>query len=151
MVHIGGNSSEGKSVNAYLVGVSVKSNGAWVVTGLSDGAYASAEHWHVTSSPYTEAIIVNYCCDVCRCNELCPPVTPLFHSSGNAKSVNGDSHGSFWEMILWDNFKRLVLKITESERIDAPAGALVIVAFLAAITTVVSRGILGASAQHAPE
>ena len=41
------------------------------------------------------------------------------------------------------------MKMMESERIDAPAGSLTIVAFLASAPTVVLRGMLGASAQHA--
>ena len=43
-----------------------------------------------------------------------------------------------------------MLKVTESEKIDSHAGPMMIVAFLAAVPTVISRGILGASAQHAP-
>ena len=43
------------------------------------------------------------------------------------------------------------MKVTESERIDAHAGPLTIVAFSAAVPTVISRGMLGASAQYAPE
>ena len=54
-------------------------------------------------------------------------------------------------MILWKYFRRLVLKIAESERIDAPEGPLTIVAFSAAVPTVILRVMLGSSAQHAPE
>ena len=41
--------------------------------------------------------------------------------------------------------------MTELERIDAPAGPLAIVAFLAVDPTVISRGMLEAYAKHAPE
>ena len=54
-------------------------------------------------------------------------------------------------IVLWNNVRRLVLKVTESERIDTHAGPLRIVEFLAEFPTVISRGMLGASAQHAPE
>ena len=40
--------------------------------------------------------------------------------------------------------------MTELERIDAYAGPLAIVALSAAVTTVILRGMLGASAQHVP-
>ena len=139
VVPIRGHGSGGKSVNSYPVGVSVKSNGAWTVIGLSDGACVSTEHWCVTSTPDTEAIIVNDCRNAHRCEELCTPVTPPFRPSGDAKRGKEERHGSFWSMILWNYIRRLVLKMTESERIDAPAGPLTIVAFLAAVPTVVSR------------
>ena len=42
------------------------------------------------------------------------------------------------------------MKVTELERIDAHAGPLTIVTFLAVVPTVILRGLLGASAQHAP-
>ena len=58
-------------------------------------------------------------------------------------------HGSFSAIILWNNIRRLVCKVTESEIIDAHAVPLTIVAFLAAVPTVILRGILWASAQHA--
>ena len=70
---------------------------------------------------------------------MCPPVTPPFHSSGNAKSGKEEMHGSFWVIILWNDVRRLVLKTTELERIDVHVGPLMIVAFLAAVPTVVSR------------
>ena len=54
-------------------------------------------------------------------------------------------------IIFWNDVRRLVLKVTELERIDAHAVPLKIVAFLAAVPTVILRRILGASAQHAPE
>ena len=76
-------------------------------------------------------------------------MTPRLHSIGYAGSGKEDMHGSFRVIILWNNISRLVLKVTESERIDAHAGPLTIVAFLAAVTTVISREMLGASAQHA--
>ena len=77
-------------------------------------------------------------------------MTPPFHSRGYAKNGKEERHGSFWEIILWTDVRRLVLKMTESERIEAPAGPLTIVAFSAVVPTVVSRGMLGASAQHVP-
>ena len=60
-------------------------------------------------------------------------------------------HGSFGAMILWNDVRRLVLKMAELERRDAPAGPLTIVAFSEAVPTVVLRGMLGASAQHVPK
>ena len=51
-------------------------------------------------------------------------------------------------MILWNDDRRLVLKMSQSERIYAPAVPLNILAFSVAVTTVVSRVLLGASAQH---
>ena len=74
-----------------------------------------------------------------------------FHSSSNAKSVNEERCGSFGAMIFWNDVRRLVLKMAESERIDALAGPLTIVAFLAAVPTVVLRVTIGEYAQHAPE
>ena len=56
-------------------------------------------------------------------------MTPSFHSRGDAKSGKEETHGSFWVIILWNNVRRLVLKMTESERIDGPAVPLKIVAF----------------------
>ena len=44
-----------------------------------------------------------------------------------------------------------MLKMTEPESIDVPAGSLKIVAFLAAVPTVVLKGMIGSSVQHAPE
>ena len=82
---------------------------------------------------------------------MCPPVTPLFHSSGDTKSGKEERHGSFWEIILWNDVRRLVLKMTESERIDAPTVPMKIVAFLAAVPTMFLWGMIGASAQHLPE
>ena len=52
-----------------------------------------------------------------------------FHSSSNAKSVNEERCGSFGAMIFWNDVRRLVLKMAESERIDALAGPLTIVEF----------------------
>ena len=52
-------------------------------------------------------------------------------------------------MILWNDVRRLVLKMAESERIYAPAGPLTIVAFLAAVPTVVLGEMLGDYAQRA--
>ena len=78
-------------------------------------------------------------------------MTPPFHSSGYAKKGKEERHGRFWAIILWNDVRRLVLIMTESERIDVPAGPLKIVAFLAAVTTVVLRRMLGAYVQHAPE
>ena len=48
-----------------------------------------------------------------------------------------ERYGRLWEIILWNDVRRLVLKMTDSERIDAPAGALMIVAFSAAVPTVI--------------
>ena len=83
VVPINGHVSRGKSVNTYPVKVSVKSNGAWTVLGLSDGACISAEHWFIMSTSDTEVIGVNDCRNGCCCEELCPPVTPPFHSRGD--------------------------------------------------------------------
>ena len=77
-------------------------------------------------------------------------MTLLLHSSGYAESVKEDRYGRFRAIILWNNISRLVFKVTESERIDALAGPLTIVAFSSAVPTVISRGMLGASVQHAP-
>ena len=60
-------------------------------------------------------------------------------------------HGIFRAIILWNDVRRLVLKVTESERIYAHAGPLTIIAFSAVVPTVILRGMLGAYAQHAPE
>ena len=54
-------------------------------------------------------------------------------------------------IILWDDVRRLLLKVTESERIDAHAVPMTIDAFLAVVPTVILRGMVGAYAQHAPE
>ena len=81
---------------------------------------------------------------------MCPPVTPPLHSSGYTEIGKEDRHGRFRAIILENNIRRLVLKVKESERIDAHAGPLTIVAFSAAVPTVISRGMLGASAQHVP-
>ena len=78
-------------------------------------------------------------------------MTPLLHSSGYAENGKGERHGSFRVIILWNNASRLVLKVKESERIDAHAGPLKFVAFSAVVPTVISRVMLGLSAQHAPE
>ena len=78
-------------------------------------------------------------------------MTPPFHSRGNEKIRNEERRGRSGAMILWSDVRRLVLKMADLERIDAPAGPLTIVAFSAAVQTVVSRGMLGASAQHVPE
>ena len=56
-------------------------------------------------------------------------MTPLFLSIGNSKSGKEEIHGSFGEMILWKNVRRLMLKMAESEGIDAHAVQLVIVLF----------------------
>ena len=151
MAPIRGHASRGKSINAYPVGVSVKSNGSLTVIIISDGACDSAEHWRVTSTPDKEAIGANDCRDGCRCKELCPHVTPSFHSRGDEKIVKEEMNDSFWAMIVWSDVRRLVLKLAESKKIDAPAGPLTIVEFSAAVQTVVSRGRLGVSAQHVPE
>ena len=66
-------------------------------------------------------------------------MTPPLHSSGYAESGKEERHGSFSAIILWNDIRRLVLKVTESERIDAHAGPLTIVAFLAVVPTVISR------------
>ena len=100
MVLIEGHAYRGKSVNAYPVGVSVKSNGAWAFIGISDGAYVSAEYWRVTSMPDTKAISVKDCRDRCLCKELSLSITPPFQSSDDAKSGKEERHGSFWAMIL---------------------------------------------------
>ena len=42
------------------------------------------------------------------------------------------------------------MEVTESERIGAHAGPLTIVAFSAAVPTLIQRGMLGAPTQHAP-
>ena len=91
------------------------------------------------------------CRDGCCCEELYLLVTPPFCSSGDAKIGKEERNGSFGEMILWSDVKRLMLKISESERIDAPAGPLTIVVFSGAVPTVVLRGVIGAYVQHAPE
>ena len=57
-----------------------------------------------------------------------------------------DRHGSFREITLWNNIRRLVLKVTESERIDTHAGPLTIVALSAAVPMVRSKVMLGAFA-----
>ena len=80
-----------------------------------------------------------------------PPVTTPLHSSGYAEIGKEERHGRFKEIILWNNIRRLVLKVIESENIDAHAGPLTIVAFSAAVPTVISRGMLWDSAQQAPE
>ena len=54
-------------------------------------------------------------------------------------------------MYFWINVRTLVLKMAESERIDAPAVPLTILAFSGVVPTVVLRGMFGASAQYAPE
>ena len=59
VVPIGGHAPGGKSINSYPVGVRVKSNGVWAVSGLSDCACVGAENWCVTSAPDTEKICVN--------------------------------------------------------------------------------------------
>ena len=59
VVPIEGHAPGGKSVNSYLVGVRVKSNGVWAVSGLSECACVGVEHWHVTLTPDKEAICVN--------------------------------------------------------------------------------------------
>ena len=64
-------------------------------------------------------------------------MTPPFHSSGYAKNGKEETHGRFWVIILWYDVRRLVLKITESEKIDRPAVPLTIVAFPAAFPKVV--------------
>ena len=64
-------------------------------------------------------------------------MTPLLHSSGYAEIGKEDSHGSLRAIILWNNIRRLVLKVMESEIIDAHAGPLIIVSFLAAVPTVI--------------
>ena len=87
----------------------------------------------------------------CRCEESCPPVTPPLHSSGYSENEKEERNFRFRAIILWNDVRRLALKLTESERIDAHAGPLTIVAFLAAVPTVISRGMLRASAQHALE
>ena len=103
------------------------------------------------STPDTEAIDLDDCHNMCHCKELCPPVTPTFHASGNAKTAKEERHGRFGAMILWNNFRRLVLKMSESESIDAPVVPLMIVAFSEAVPMVVLRGMLGEYAHHAPE
>ena len=57
-----------------------------------------------------------------------------------------EMHGSFRAIILWNNVRRLVLKVTESERIDAHVGQLTIVAFLVVVPTMILRGMFGSSA-----
>ena len=78
-------------------------------------------------------------------------MTPLFLSIGNSKSGKEEIHGSFGEMILWNNVRRLVFKMVELERIDAPARPLAILAFPEAVPTVVLRGMIGASEKNALE
>ena len=77
-------------------------------------------------------------------------MTSPLHSSGYAESGKEDRHGSLRSIILWNNIRRLVMEVTESERIDTHAGPLTIVAFLTAVPTVIQRGMLGAPTQHAP-
>ena len=103
------------------------------------------------STPDIEAIYVNEFRDGCCYEESCPPVIPPLHSSGDAKIGKEERHGRFGEMILWNDVRMLVFKMVESERVDAPAGPLTVVAFLAAVTMVVLRVMLEASTQHAPE
>ena len=64
-------------------------------------------------------------------------MTPPLHSSGYAEIGKEDRHGSFRAVIIWNNIRRLVLKVMESEIIDAHAGPLIIVSFLAAVPTVI--------------
>ena len=64
-------------------------------------------------------------------------MTPVFDSSGDSKSVKRKRHNSFGSMILWNYVRMLVLKMAELERMDAPVGPLTIVAFLAAVPTVI--------------
>ena len=64
-------------------------------------------------------------------------MTPPLHSSGYAESGKEDRHGSFRAIILWNNIRRLVMKVTDSERIDAHAVPLTIVVFSAAVPTVI--------------
>ena len=78
-------------------------------------------------------------------------MTLSFHFSGDAKNGKEERHSRFRAMIFLDNVRRLLLKIAELEGIDAPAGPLKIVAFLAAVPTVVFWGMHWASAQNAPE
>ena len=56
-------------------------------------------------------------------------VIPPFHSSGDAKIGKEDIHSSFKAMILWNNVRRLMLKMEELEGIDAHAVPPVIVLF----------------------
>ena len=78
-------------------------------------------------------------------------MTPPLHSRGYAENGKEESHGRFRAIAIWNDVRRLVLKVTESERIDTHAGLLMIVVFSAAVPTVILHGMLGASAQHAPE
>ena len=64
-------------------------------------------------------------------------MTPQLLSSGYAESGKEDRHGSFRAIILWNNIRKLVLKVTESEIIDAHVVPLTIVAFLAGVPTVI--------------
>ena len=86
----------------------------------------------------------------CCYKKSCLPVTPPFHHIGDEKSGKEERHGSFGAMIIWNDVRRSVLKIEESERIYVPAVPLTIVAVLAAVPMLVSRGMIGASVQHAP-
>ena len=78
-------------------------------------------------------------------------MTPPLYSNVFSENRKEEIHGRFRAIILWNDVMRLVLKVTESERINAHAGLLRIVAFLAAFPMVISRGGFGLSAQHAPE
>ena len=64
-------------------------------------------------------------------------MTPPLHSSGYAESGKEDRNVSFRAIILLNNIRRLVLKVTELEIIDAHAGPLTIVAFSSAVPTVI--------------
>ena len=64
-------------------------------------------------------------------------MTPPLHSSGYAESGKEERNVRFRVIVFWNNVRRLVLKVTESEIINAHAGPMTIVAFSAAVTTVI--------------
>ena len=78
-------------------------------------------------------------------------MTPPLHPSNDTKNGKEERNDSFREMILWNNVRRLVFKMVELERIDAPARPLAILAFPEAVPTVVLRGMIGASEKNALE
>ena len=77
-------------------------------------------------------------------------MTPPLRSSGFTENGKKERYGNFRSIILWNDIRSLVLKVTESEWIDAHAGRLRIVAFSAAVPKVIPNKMLGASEQHAP-
>ena len=60
-------------------------------------------------------------------------MTPLFHSSGNAKIGKEERHRYFGDLIFGNNFRKLKLKLSAAEGIYAAADPLPIVSFPAAV------------------